>query len=300
MDRRTFLGTMTAATMLANRLSFAADEHKIEKIGVQLYTVRDQMDKDYEGTLAKVASFGYKEVELAGFDQAADGTVTYFKRSPKEIRAALDAHGLTSPSTHVKYDSLTPEKMPRVIEASETIGNKYMVNPFMDEKLRSNLDNYKRAAETMNKAGDETKKAGIQFAYHNHWFEFLPVDGQMPYDVLLKACDPDLVKMEMDLCWITVGGQDPLKYFKAYPGRFPLVHVKDVKKVPKVSASGGQNFGDSMKDMTEVGSGVIDWKRIFAHSDEAGIKHYFVEHDKPASPFQSIETSYNYLSKLTF
>jgi len=104
--------------------------------------------------------------------------------------------------------------------------------------------------------------------------------------------------MELDLCWITVGGGDPLKYFDRYPGRFPLVHVKDMKKLPPVTASGPQNFGDELKDMTDVGSGIIDWKKIFAQSDKAGIKHYIVEHDKPAKPFDSIKTSYEYLSNL--
>jgi sugar phosphate isomerase/epimerase len=106
--------------------------------------------------------------------------------------------------------------------------------------------------------------------------------------------------MEMDLCWIEVGGQDPLKYFKKYPGRFPLVHVKDLTKIPKVDVSGGQKFGDTLEEMTSVGSGIIDWKKIFAQSDEAGIKHYFVEHDHPKDPFASSATSYEYLAKLRF
>ena len=106
--------------------------------------------------------------------------------------------------------------------------------------------------------------------------------------------------MELDLCWITVGGQDPLKYFDRYPGRFPLVHVKDVKRIPPVTAGGAQDFGSSMKDMTEVGSGIIDWKKIFAQSDKAGIKHYFVEHDNPKKPLESIKKSYDYLASLRF
>jgi sugar phosphate isomerase/epimerase len=137
----------------------------------------------------------------------------------------------------------------------------------------------------------------MQFAYHNHWFEFLPTNGVLPYDQLLKLCDANLVKMEMDLCWITTTGTDPVKYFEKYPGRFPLVHVKDVKTMPKISTGGAQNFGDTV-DLTEVGSGVIDWKRIFAHADQAGIKHYIVEHDHPKQPIESIKTSYEYLNKL--
>ena len=288
MDRRTFLGTMTAATLLSRRLSFAGEEHRIEKLGVQLYTVRSEMPKDFEGTLAKVGAAGYKEVEFAG----------YFDHSPKDVRAILDRHGLTAPSAHVGYKSLG-EGFPQVIESSKVIGHEYIVNPAIDDELRKQPDGWKRAAETFNRAGEASKKAGIQFAYHNHYWEFQPLNGKLPYDILLEESDPNLVKMEMDLCWITVGGQDPLKYFDRYPGRFPLVHVKDMKKIPQISASGSLNL-DNDPSMTEVGSGVIDWKRIFAQSEKAGIKHYFVEHDSAKAPFESIKISAEYLQRLRF
>jgi sugar phosphate isomerase/epimerase len=291
MNRRTFLEaatTVTAATLLASRLGWAAGEHKIEHLGVQLYTVRDKMKADFDGTLAKVASIGYKEVEFAG----------YFDHTPQQVRAALDKNGLTAPSTHVQYDELDA-KFPSVIEASKAIGLSYIVCPWIPEELRKSPDIWKQAAEKFNHAGEQTKKAGLQFAYHNHWFEFLPVDGKLPYDSLLELCDKNLVKMELDLCWITVAGADPLKYFNAYPGRFPLVHVKDLKKIPPISTGGAQNFGDTV-DLTEVGSGIIDWKKLFAQSEKAGIKHYIVEHDHPKEPFESIATSYQYLEKLSF
>jgi sugar phosphate isomerase/epimerase len=289
MDRRSFLGAMTAATLLSRNLSWVAEEHKIEKIGVQLYTVRDAMKEDFDGTLAKVRAIGYREVEFAG----------YFDQSPKEVRAAVERHDLSAPSTHIDYQSLG-EKFQQVIDDSQVIGNSYIVNPWIPEEIRKQPDGWKRAAETFNRAGEASKKAGIQFAYHNHWFEFLPMNGKLPYDTLLEECDPNLVKMEMDLCWILLGGQDPLKYFNRYPGRFPLVHVKDLKGFPPVTASGGQDFGDSLSEMTSVGGGIIDWKRIFAQSGNAGIRHYFVEHDKPTAPFESIAASYSYLKSLRF
>jgi sugar phosphate isomerase/epimerase len=289
MNRRTFLEILTAAAVLPRHLSWAADEHRIEKIGLQLYTVRDQMKADFDGTIAKVAAIGYKEVEFAG----------YFGRTPQQVRAVIDRAGLTSPSCHVEYDVLG-DKWPSVIESSKLIGQSYIVCPWIPEEIRKQPDGWKRAIDSFNHAGQISKKSGIQFAYHNHWFEFLPVDGKLPYDMLLEQCDPDLVKMELDLCWITVAGADPLTYFDRYPGRFPLVHVKDMKKLPKVSASGGQDFGDSLKDMTAVGSGIIDWKRILGQSEKAGIKHYIIEHDKPEAPFESIKISYDYLSKLRF
>jgi sugar phosphate isomerase/epimerase len=289
MNRRTFLEILTAAAVLPRQLSWAGDEHRIEKLGLQLYTVRDQMKADFDGTIAKVASIGYKEVEFAG----------YFGRTPERVRAVIDRNGLTSPSCHVEYAVLS-DKWPSVIESSKLIGQSYIVCPWIPEEIRKQPDGWKRAIETFNHAGEISKKSGIQFAYHNHWFEFLPVNGKLPYDMLLEQCDPDLVKMELDLCWITVAGADPLTYFNRHPGRFPLVHVKDMKKLPKVSASGGQDFGDSLTDMTAVGRGVIDWKRILGQSEKAGIKHYFVEHDKAEAPFESIKMSYDYLSKLRF
>src|SRR5262249_6226778 len=159
-----------------------------------------------------------KEVELAEFAQAPDGTVTYFNHSPAEIGAALNRHGLTSPSTHVKLPGLSPKNFPRVIEASKILGNRYIVMPFIEEVDRKQPDIWKTVAATLNRAGEESKKAGIQLGYHNHWFEFLPVDGKLPYDMLLTECDPELVKMELDLCWITSAGKDTIGYFNKYPG----------------------------------------------------------------------------------
>ena len=289
MNRRTFLetaSTVTAATLLASKMGWAATEHKIDKVGVQLYTVRDLMKTDFDGTIAKVAQIGYKEVEFAG----------YFGRTGAQVRAACEKNGLDPVSTHVQYDELD-DKFAGVIETSKTIGLKYIVCPWIPEELRKSPDIWKQAAEKFNRCGEASKKAGMQFAYHNHWFEFLPVDGKLPYDALLKDCDASLVKMEMDLCWITAAGGDPLKYFAQYPGRFPLVHVKDLKTMPHITAGGAQNYGDTV-DLTEVGSGLIDWKKIFAQSDKAGIKHYIVEHDHPKQPFDSIKGSYDYLSKL--
>jgi sugar phosphate isomerase/epimerase len=294
MNRRAFLetaATITAATLLARR-SWAAAEHRIDKIGLQLYTVRDQMKADFEGTLAKVAAIGYKEVEFAG----------YFDHSPKDVRAILDRLGLASPAPHVGYDTLG-DKWPAQIESAKIIGQSYIVCPWIPEKIRRQPDGWQRAAEVFNRAGEAGKKAGIQFAYHNHWFEFLPqaypaLGGKLPYDLLLESCDPDLVKMELDLCWITVGGGDPGKYFERYPGRFPLLHLKDITALPTVPASGKQDFGSKMKEMTEVGGGIIDWKKILAQAEKAGTKHYIVEHDNPKIPLESIKKSYDYLHQL--
>ena len=288
MNRRTFLGTITAGSIVASRVSWASAEHKVDPIGVQLYTVRESMKKDLPGTIAKVAQVGYKEVEFAG----------YFDHAPKEIRSILDQNGLKAPSAHIEY-SVLDEKWPGVLEAAQVVGHQYIVCPWIDDEVRKQ-NRWKEAAAKFNKAAEASKKAGIQFAYHNHHFEFVKVDGKYAYDILLEETDPKLVQMEMDLCWMNIAGQDPLKYFDRYPGRFPMVHVKDVKKIPPKQDDMPVNFDNVFPEMTSVGNGVIDFKKIFAQSDKAGIKHYFVENDYPKSEFDDIRASYEYLHKLQF
>ena len=280
MDRRSFIAALGGATILS-RFSWAAGDRRIEKIGLELYTVRYALAKDFEGTLARVAKIGYKEVELAGyFDH-----LSHLNPEPKRTRQILEADGLVAPSSHVAYTAFAPENWPRILEAAAILGHQYIVNPSIDRQLAKTIDGWKRAAETFNRAGEVSLRSGIQLAYHNHVEEFQPLEGKLPYDVLLAESDPKLLKMEMDLGWAHHAGADPLKYFARYPGRFPLVHVKDF---------------DKDGNMTDVGKGVIDWKAIFAKSDLGGIKHYFVEHDEPKAPLESIQTSYQFLRDLRF
>jgi sugar phosphate isomerase/epimerase len=296
MNRRTFIETSLATGILASRPARTlAAAHQIDKVGVQLYTVRDAMKQDFSGTIAKVAAIGYKEIEFAG----------YFDHSPADVRAILDKNGLTAPSCHVGYE-VVQNHWPETISAAQIIGETYIVCPSVDAKVLKSPDAWKQVTDLFNKAGAASKKEGIQFAYHNHTGEFQPdpnLGGKLPYDFLLENTDPTLVKMEMDICWISVTGQDPVSYFSRFPSRFPLVHVKDFKSMPAPSPDKKvmrPNDAFEKNEMTEPGSGVIDWKRIFSHSDEAGIQHYFVEHDKPADAFASLAASYKYLSTLRF
>jgi sugar phosphate isomerase/epimerase len=277
MDRRTFLGTAGAAVLGPNLLACApkAATAKIGAIGLQLYTVRELMKKDVEGTLAAVAGAGYQEVEFAG----------YFDKSPADIKAMLDRHGLTAPSVHT--GDIAPAAWAKALDAAKVIGHQYIVVPWIPEERRKTLDEWKRVAADFNRAAATAKAAGVQFGYHNHDFEFQLVEGRIPFDVLLAETDPNLVQLEIDLYWITKGGQDPLAYFARWPGRVPLVHVKD-------------SLGPPDNKMVDVGAGKIDWKRIFARSGQAGIKHYFVEHDQPADPLASIKASCDYLKRLEF
>jgi sugar phosphate isomerase/epimerase len=147
------------------------------------------------------------------------------------------------------------------------------------------LDGYRAAADLFNRAGQKASAAGVRFAYHNHAFEFARLDGRKPYDVLLERCEPRYVAFEMDLYWITQGGQDPLAYFARWPGRFPMVHVKD-------------STGPPSHQMVDVGAGSIPWKTVFARREQAGIRHYFIEHDAPPDPLASVRRSYEYLRRL--
>ncbi len=279
INRRDFLKISASAALgglyLEELQAHAALPAKksLEKIGVQLYSVRDLMKQDFAGTLEKVAKIGYKEVEFAG----------YFDHTPEDVKKLLDGLGLKAPSVHVSIDLLR-DKLDATLATSKIIGHQYLVCPWLAPPDRT-LEKYKEHAAFFNKVGEACQKAGFQFAYHNHDFEFEAQDGKIPYDLLLAETDPKLVGMELDLFWVRKAGQDALAYFEKQPGRFPLCHVKDM--------------ADDQK-MVEVGSGKIDFAAIFAHSKQAGLKHYFVEHDNPADPLQSITASYQHLKQLQF
>ena len=258
---------------------------------MQLYTVRDAMAKDLDGTLAKVAAIGFKEVEFAG----------YFDKTPQQIKATLARLGLTTPSTHVAYTTIAGGWQ-KVLDDSKAVGHEFVVIPFLDEPVRKTLDDWKRIAAAFNTAAEASRRAGLKFAYHNHHFEFVPVDGRLPFDVLLEECDRSLVQFEIDLCWTAVAGVDPLALFQRYPGRFPMVHLKDLKRIPArlPGETGMIPFERVFPDLADVGQGIIDWKRILAQSSQAGIRHYFAEHDTPPDAFASLTTSYKYLDALRY
>lgn len=244
-----------------------------QPIGLELYTVRDLMDRDVEYTLRQVAEIGYREVEFAGL----------FGKEPKKVDKWLGKYGLTSPSSHIALERLTAN-LSGVVDEVQTLGNTYVVCPSVDGSLTRDADGWRRVAATFNRIGDSLQRVGLQFAFHNHDGEFKPLaSGEIPYDILLAECDPKFVKMEMDLYWIIKGGQDPLAYFAKWPNRFPLVHVKDM------TGSGA---------MTNVGQGRIDWSHIFSKRREAGIEHFLVENDSPRSPIDDIRVSYEAMARL--
>ncbi len=279
MKRRDVLTGLAAMTVSPLILSCAQEEESVpgrtlSNIGIQLYTVRDQMAIDVPGTLRRLAEIGYREVEFAG----------YFDHSPADIRAMLDDLGLASPSAHAPIDMLrdAPEA---VIETWLEIGHEYVVMPWLTPDQRDTLDKYKAHAELFNEFAPQCTSAGLKFAYHNHEFEFEAVDGVLPMDLLLAEVDPSLMQVELDLYWTTVAGADPFEYFENHPGRFPLCHVKDM------AADGA---------MADVGSGTIDFAALFAASEQAGFKHYYVERDDATDTLASAANSFAGASAIEF
>ena len=278
IDRRSFLTMLSGsliATAVGTRAYGMSPVRKLDRIGVQFYTIRDALTRDLDGSLARVAAIGYQEVELAG----------YRSHTVAEFRAALDRNGLVAPSTHIAMERVRDE-LPQVLDEAHQLGHKFVICPNIPDE-KAGLDGYRKAADVLNHAGEVAGRSGISIGYHNHESELAPIGGVRPYDVMLDRTDPKLVAMEMDIYWLVKGGGDPLAYFRKYPGRFRMVHVKDMD-------------GSRAKTMVDVGKGVIDWKAIFAQSGEAGIEHYFVEHDDARDPFASIADSYAYLRRLEF
>lgn len=281
------LGALAATAALFPRLDALAASPK--KVGLQLYTLRAEMAKDPEGTLKKVADIGYREVELFSY---SDGK--FFGKTPAEFSALLKSLGLTAPSGHymtgkavMKGKGTLTNDWKRAVDDAATVGQKYMVCAYLFPPERTKLDDYKEFAELFNKSAEVCRAAGIQFAYHNHDFEFQKLDGQLPYDVLLNGTDPKLVQLELDLYWATFAGQDPVALFRKHPGRFPLWHIKDMEKTPE-------------RAFAEVGTGSIDFQRIFDARKTAGMTHYFVEQDVcKRPPLEAIAISYKNVQKLS-
>jgi len=282
--RNTALGATTVAAaarmpseLLANPLG--------KPIGLQLYTLRDQLQHDMLGTIKQVATIGYKEVEIYDL----------YGKTPAEFAKILKDNGLAAPSGHYMTRHLK-SNWEKTIEDAKIIGLKYMVNAILEPEERKTFDDFKRLAELFNKAGEQTKKLGIQYCYHNHNFEFKKYGDTTAYDYLLKTLDPKLVNFEMDCFWVTHAGQDPVALMQKHPGRFPLLHIKDMKDKPAPT----QEFDAKMGLFAPVGHGTIEWKRIFAAAPTGGMKHFFVEQDEcEQPPPEAVKMSYEFLHGLT-
>ena len=241
--------------------------------GLQLYTVRDALGADLEGTLRSVAAIGYREVEIAGLPGVA----------AEAMQASLKRHGLDAPSMHAGYDRLQ-RGLDAVVEEARILGANYLVCPSVDAEERKTAEDWKRVCQTLNTVGQAVRSRGLVLAYHNHDFEFVPfADGKTPFQLLLTETDPRDVKLELDVYWVAKAGQDPVQYLRDGRDRILLVHLKDL-------ASDGSTV--------EAGAGVLDFERIIRAALLADVRHLFVEQDTSADPLASIGVSLRFLEQL--
>lgn len=279
MDRRNFLrttATVSAAFALMPAMACSSLERKT---GLILYTVRGDMDKDPMGTLDQIAKLGFNWLEAANYSQGK-----FYDMKPSVFKKAIEERGMQLISSH---NGLNAENVDEVIGAAAEAGLKYLVMPSLPGNWRSSPDAYKEAAQFMNEAGLKCKDHGMKLGFHNHHTEFIPMDGIIPYDILVKNTEPGLVTFELDLAWITKGEQNPIDYFKKYPGRFELLHIKDLST--------------ELHDAT-LGEGTIDFAPIFKEVKLAGMKYFFIEQDscKTHTPLESIKISRDYLFSTVF
>jgi len=243
----------------------------LSSVGLQLYTVRDLLPADPEGTLATIAAIGYREVEFAG----------YFGLSPSQWKTALDQLGLAAPAAHFHLD-VFQNSFEAILDNALVLGHQYLVMPFTPDELRS-ADGYRQVAAILNNAGQIAAASGVQVVFHNHDFDFdlLPNEAMLGYDILATELDPNLVSFELDTYWIEIAGLSSVDYLQRYPGRYRLCHLKDT----------GPN-----RAMEDVGYGTLDWPSIVNAASNAGVVHFIVEHDQPSDAIRSIERSFRYLS----
>lgn len=286
-SRRLFikqLSIASAATLLVPSLGYIPKPTNV--VGLQLYTLRDLLPKNVKGTLEAIGKAGYKEVEVFDFSPKNG----FWGTPVKEFKKLLSNNGLKAISGH--YGASTylisgkTDELNISIETAAQLNHNYLTIPWLDLSLRKDLDGYKRTAEKLNKIGEICKKSNLKLAYHNHDFEFLKHEGFTGYEILLKETDSYLVNFEMDLYWVAYSGYNPLDFFKQYPKRFPLWHVKDMSHANKTLN-------------TEIGKGTINFKPIFKQAKAAGLDHFFVEQETNYYPDEigSIQESFKYANK---
>jgi sugar phosphate isomerase/epimerase len=246
------------------------------RIALQLYTLREQARQDLPGTLRRLAEAGYRAVELAG----------YYNHTPTELRKLLADYGLTSISAHISLKEFESNPA-QVLQGLQTLGCTYAVVPSVPEERRQTREQFEQLADTLNRLAEVSHEAGLKFAYHNHAFEFNPVENTSLWEVLVAKTDPRLVSLELDLYWASFAGFDPLEIIQSYPGRFPLLHVKDMAATEK-------------REDLAVGEGILPWSSLLPAARAAGAEWYIVEMDHPREAFREITSGFEYLKNLTF
>jgi sugar phosphate isomerase/epimerase len=284
MDRRRFLSALGLAA-IAPQLACATtgsggtsgSPRRLRRVGIQLYTLRDDARRDLEGTLTNIAQIGYKEVELLS-------SMNNFGMEPTRLRALLDRLGLRAPSTHLGTESF--DNLQREIDNAKILGHEYLVLASLHDN--PTLDDYRRWADRLNDAGRRAQPSGVRVAFHDESQDFKKIDGVVPYDVLAERTDPNYVRLQLDTGNLALAGADVFDYQKRYGSRYWLFHIKDAP-------------GAGAEHDAELGKGVIDFKRLLANIDHIDEKHLYVEQESyPGTPLESVRRDYQYLSTLEF
>lgn len=278
MRRRNFIkqtGLLTAGAFALGQGELWADmlrKKSINPFGVQLYSVRDVLPEDPKGVMTKLAGMGYKQFESYG---GKDGFL--WGMSPGEMKTFLGDIGVDMVSTHFNYMGVmnNPDELKKNIEMAEGAGLKYMLCPYIG--AQKSWDDWKRIADTLNRTGEEVKKAGLKFGYHNHDYTFRPLEGKLPQEYLLENTDPGYVTFELDLCWIDVAGVDTAAHLGKYGKRYELCHIKDY------------NMVDGKPLQCDLGEGSVDMQDTLKVVDKSGIKYFLVEQEQyPVSSLESL------------
>jgi len=284
MDRRTFLSTLGLAVATQQLAcapkagSMTATPRRLRRVGIQLYTLRDDARRDLEGTLANIAQIGYKDVELLS-------SMNNFGMPPQRLRAVLDRLGLRAPSTHLGGESF--DNLDREIENAKILGHEYLVLASLPTD-KPTLDDYRHWADRLNEAGRRALPSGVRVAFHDESIDFKKIDGKVPYDVLAERTDPAYVRLQLDTGNLALAGADVYDYQKRYGSRYWLFHIKDA---PAIGA----------EHDTELGKGVLDFRRLFANIDHIDDKFLYVEQESyPGTPLESVKRDYQYISALDF
>lgn len=298
-----------------NDLMISENLGKQIALGVQLFTIPKMVDKDFEGTIKLIAQLGYKEVEFFGpypfsSQEAKDGwnqfkpmlgleNDAFYGFTVEDTAKLLKEHDLTTPSMHTDFSSLRT-KLDEMLDEVAKLDTKYLVLPAIQEE-KNTLDHYKRFAEEFNEFGEKMSKYGIQFVYHNHGYEHVERDGEIPMDYLLKNTDSNYVKFELDIFWMQAAGADPIEYLKAYPQHYKMLHLKDASEAFRFSGDGStpDQWMAGFPLMSDPGDGVYDIAGIIKQAKASGVDHYYLERDLAPNPEETLKNSFKNLSELS-
>jgi sugar phosphate isomerase/epimerase len=285
MNRREFLTALGIAAVGPQLACATAGSgastgtRRLRKVGIQLYTLRDDARRDLEGTLVNIAQAGYKEVELLS-------SMNNFGMAPDRLRAILDRNGLVAPSTHV--DTGIFNDLDRAIDTGRILGHQYLIVASLPDAERLGLDDYRRWADRFNEAGARAVRSNMRVGFHDEPYDFRSISGTTPYDVFVGRADPSVVALQFDTGNAAMGGADPLEYMRRYGSRYSSFHIKDA---PRLGADHD----------AELGKGIIDFRRLLAMIDRIDEKHLYVEQESyPGAPLDSVRRDYTYISQLQF